>query len=276
MPARWARLAGTIGVLIVVLSVGQRARVELRRFSDSSYFLDSANRSVLSHLPRDATAIQLEGYGESLSAQAEQPLVYHLVDERLPGRVSVSLGSNLHNGTEYLNFGAIESPGPAFRANYDYVLTRLPGIDTARRVLARSGGIALEQRTQPLDVITDSGIAVPLVRLDASGTAWVQPGTPLRLYVVGQGGASVWVRLTLHAQEPVTVAPHTSATMRQRGNTLTACVPATGSAPVREASLSLLAAAVAGPVPPEEFPPPIPSEVIQLSAMRAVTGRCAV
>jgi hypothetical protein len=270
------RVIGAIGVALVVVSVGQRARVELRRFSNSSYFLDSANRSVLAHVPREAKAVQLEGYGEAVSAQAEQPLVYHLVDERLPGRVSISLGSNLYNGTEYLNFSAVESPGSAFHANYDYVLKRLGGIYTGRRLIARSGGIALEQRTQPLDVVTYSGIEVPLARLDSSGTAWVQPGLPLQLYVIGPSKARTWARLTFLTQEPVRVPHGTNARVRLRGSTLTACVPATGPGPVREASLRLIAPTVNAPVPSEEFPPLVPPESIQLTSMLAVSGRCAV
>jgi hypothetical protein len=276
LPGRRMRLIGAIGVALVVVSVGQRARVELRRFSDGSYFLDSANRSVLAHLPRHARAVQLEGYGEAVNAQAEQPLVYHLADERLPGRVSISLGSNLYNGTEYLNFSAIESPGPAFHSDYDYVLTRLAGIDTDRRLIARSGGIALEERTQPLDVMTYSGIEVPFARLDSSGAAWVQPGLPLQLYVIGPSSDRAWARLTFRTQEPVSIPPPTNARMRQRGSTVIVCVPAIGSPPVRDASLQLLSPPVSGPVPSEEFPPEVPSEGIELTSMRAVTGRCAV
>jgi hypothetical protein len=276
MPARSMRVLGAIGVVLVVASVGQRARIELRRFSDGSYFLDSANRSVLAHLPNRARAVHLEGYGEALSAQAEQPLVYHLAAERLPGRASLSLGSNLANGTEYLNFGLVESPGPAFNPQYDYVLTRLAGIDTNRRVIARSRGIALEERTQPLDVVTYSGIEVPLARLDSAGAAWVQPGVPLKLYVVGPSSGPTWAKLTLSTPQPAQVAPGSGARVLDRGGTLVVCAPAVGSAPIREASLLLLGPPGSAPIPSEQFPPAVPPEGIKLASMRAVAGRCAV
>jgi hypothetical protein len=270
----WARLLGAVAVGLVVLTVGQRARVELQRFSDSAYFLDSANRSVLNHVSGRVRAIQLEGYGESVSAQAEQPLVHHLVDERFPGKVSISLGSNLYNGTEYLNFGVPESPGPAFDANYNFVLTRLAAIRTDRQVVARSGAIALERRTQPLDVLTYSGIQVPLARLDPSGTAWVQPSLPLQVYVVGPGVGPISARLTFQADESASVVPASGVKTRRRGGTLTACVLAAGSPPLRQASLRLSAPTASGPVPSEEFPPAVPQESIALTAMHAVKGRC--
>ncbi|HEV7528651.1 MAG TPA: hypothetical protein VGO29_07120 [Solirubrobacteraceae bacterium] len=274
MPRRRARLVGAIGVVLVVVSVGQRARVELQRFSDSAYFLDSANRSVLDHVPDRPRAIQMEGYGESVSAQAEQPLVHHLLDERFPGKVSIALGSNLYNGTEYLNFGVPESPGPAFDPTYDYVLTRLAGVDTDRQVVVRSGPIALERRTRALDVLTYSGIEVPLARLDSSGTAWVQTALPLLLYVVGPSHGPTWVKLTFRSNTAVSLAPGSRARARRHGDNLVTCVPVTGTAPVRQAAVQVAAPAASPPIPPEEFPPVVPQESVALSAMQAVEGSC--
>jgi hypothetical protein len=276
MPQRWARVLGALGAALVVISVSQRAHVELTRFSDSSYFLDSANRSVLTHLPDDIKALQLEGYGESVAAQSEQPLVYYLADERLPERVSISLGSDINNATEYLDFGVIESPGPAFRPDYNYVLTRLAGIHTDRRVIARSGGVALEERTQPVDVMTYSGIEVPLVRLDKSGTAWVHPGSPLQMYVVGASDTRLWVRLVFRTQQQIGIPPQTDVSALQRGSTLIVCVPTTGTAPVRDASLRLIVPTTGTPHLTEKFPPAIPQEGVALTAMHAAEGRCTL
>ncbi len=276
MPRRWARVAGAVGAMLVVIVVGQRSRVELTRFSDGSYFLDSANRSLLTYLPRDVRALQLEGYSGSVAAQSEQPLVYYLADERLPRRVSISLGSDTNNAIEYLDFGVIQSPGPAFRPDYNYVLTRLAGIRTDRRVVARSEGIALEERTQPVDVMIYSGVEVPLARLDRSGTAWVHPESPLQMYVVGASDAHLWVRLTFYAQQQISIPPQTGVSALQRGNTLVACVPTTGSAPVRDASLRLNVPAAGAPRPSERFPPAMPQEGVALTAMRAVEGRCTL
>lgn len=274
MPRRWTRMLGLTAASIAVIAVGQRARVELTRFTDGSYFLDSANRSVLSKLPPNARAVQLEGYGQTLSGQAEQPLVYNLANEHARGRVSIALGSNVNNSIAYLDFGILKPPGPEFHPYYDYVLTRFAGIQTSRRVIARSGGIALEQRTQPLDVTPYSGLAAPLERIDSSGTAWVQTGTPLQLYIVGTGGRRVWAKLTFYTSQRVSVTPQVGVNARQRGNTLTACIRATGSAPIRQAELQISAPTVTSRVPPEEFPPSVPAESVALTSMHAVTMPC--
>lgn len=276
MPRRWARMAGVAGAVVLAVAVAQRTRVELTRFTNGSYFLDSANRSVLSRLPRSATAVQLEGYGQTLSAQAEQPLVYNLANERARGRVSIVLGSNTLNAIEYLDFGTVEPPGPEFHPFYDYVLTRFAGIATDRQLVARSDGIALERRVDDLDVMPFAGLVAPLARLDPSGTAWVQSGVPVQFYVTGATPARVWTRLAFHTSVPVTVARQPGMRTLQRGSTLVICIPTSGSPPIRDASVDLLFTPVAGMVPNESFPPPIPPEGVALSAMSAGVGHCAI
>ena len=124
--SRWWQAAGAIGVLLVLVPVAQRARIELIRFANDSYFLDGANAALLSRVPSARGAIEEEGYGASLAAQAEQPLVYHLINERAPGRVSIVLGSDAGNAIQYLDFGPPRlPPGPEFDPRYRYVLTRL-------------------------------------------------------------------------------------------------------------------------------------------------------
>ena len=274
MPRRAARLFAVAMAGLVVLAVGERVRVELTRFKNSSYFLDSANRGVLARLPPRVKAVQLEGYGQTLSAQAEQPLVYNLLNEHARGRVSIALGSNLNNALEYLDFGVLKPPGPEFHSDYDYVLTRFAGVQSGREVIARSGAIALEKRTQPLDVTPYAGLEAPLARLDPSGTAWVQPQLPLQLYLVGESNATAWARLTFRVSEPVSIPTQTGVRVWKHGSTVIACVRATGSPPVRTASLQLLAPPISGPAVSEPFPPPVPLEGIALTAMRAVAGRC--
>lgn len=276
MPRRWLRILGAAGVLLVVIAVAQRTRVELTRFVNGSFFLDSANRSVLAHLPNGATAVELEGYGQTLNAQAEQPLAYHLANEHLPGRVSIVLGSNLNNALQYVDFGLVRAPGPEFHANYDYVLTRFAGIQTDRRVVARSGGIALEKRVDPLDVTFYSGLESPFARFNSTGTAWVQPNQPLQFYIVGNAGSQVWVRLTLRGSAPPAITPHAGLLMQQKGDEMVVCIPAIGSSPIRSALLQVAGPVVAGPPSTEQFPPPMPLEGVTLTAMRAVAGRCVV
>jgi hypothetical protein len=278
MSPPWARIMALVGVLVVAVSVGQRARIELVRFANGSSFLDSGNRLVLSRLPPPRTRIQEEGFGASLYAAAEQPLVYHLINERTGGRASIILGSDIGNAIQYLDFGNVFSPpGREFDPGYRYVLTRLASIATERRIVARSGGIALEERGKPLDVIPYSGIATALERVDRLGSAWVQTQYPLRMYVVGRnGGRPAWARLTFRITGPASVPRQSGVKARVAGETITACVLATGGEPVRRVTLRLRGTLSQAKPPPGLFPPVMPFEGVRLTSMQAVTGSCSV
>jgi hypothetical protein len=278
MASRWAQLAAVAGAVLLVVSVAQRTRIELRRFSQGSYFLPSSNREAVKALPAGKGAVQLEGFEAGGGAQAEQPLMYHYVNYRAPGRVSIIAGSDVGNAIQYLDFGTLHlPPGPEFDPDYRYVLSRLPAIATDRQVLVRARGVALERRTQPLDITPFAGLATALSSVDANGTAWVQPQYPLQMYLVGRdGGRPAWGRLTFHSTVPVVVPRQPRVRWAQSGNTLTVCVRATGPEPVRAVNLSLRAEVVPGTPPLEMFPPAMPLEGLSLTAMRAVTGRCSV
>jgi hypothetical protein len=263
LPSRWWRAVGVVGALLVVVAVGQRTRVELKRFVNDSYFLDTATRSTLADLPAGDGAVQVEGFGASTAAQAEQPLVYHLATERARGRVSISLGSTAGNSLEYLTFGNVLPPGPEFRADYRYVLTRFPAVATDRRVISSHGGVALQERTQDLEVTPYAGLGIDLLRRDASGRPWLTPQSALGFYVLGSSGsAPVWARLTFQANEPLTVGPQPGVRARLEGDVLTLCIRATGRPPIRNATAQIAAAPVSG--------------AIRLTGMRAVAGRCSV
>jgi hypothetical protein len=278
MRGRKFMILGIAGVALVLAGVGQRTRIELKRFANVSYFLDTANRVMLSHLPKGGGAVAIEGYGASVFAQAEQPLVYHLVNERAPGRASIILGSALGNAIQYLDFNVVvQPPGPEFDPKYRYVLTRLAGVATARQMIARGGGIALQRRVAPLDVIPSAGLGVPYERVDRSGVPWVQATEPLQFEIAGRnGGRPVWARLSFRTSGPVSVPSQPGVRARLRGRTLIACVRATGSEPVRQAALRIKATLYPGIPPRETFPPPMPLEGLALTAMRAVSDRCTV
>lgn len=274
---RWAKVAGILGIIIVAIPVAQRARIELTRFSNGSYFLDSANRGVLSQLPRGGGTIEVEGYVASVAAQAEQPLVYQLVNERAPGRASIVLGSALGFAIAYLDFGLVRlPPGPEFDPGYRYVLTRFASVATDRRIIARSGGIALQERIKPLDITPYAGLGAPLERILRTGVVWVQTQRPLRLYIVGYAGGSAWARLTFAVSAPVSVPSQPGVRTRLVGTTLTACVRALGGPPERRVTLRINAVLRPGVPPRETFPPGMPLEGLALTSMRAVTGHCAV
>ncbi|MGP0053500.1 MAG: hypothetical protein ACLPZR_32310 [Solirubrobacteraceae bacterium] len=278
MPSRWAKVAGVAGTALVVAAVGQRVRIELIRFSDQSYFLDSGTRRVVESIPRGTGRVEVEGFGASVFAQAEQPIVYHDVNWNSGGRASIIAGSDLSNAIQYLDLGAIHLPPapPSFDPRYRYVLTRLAGVATDRQVIAREGSVALERRVKPLDVTPYAGLAVPYTSLDP-GVAWVQTQYPLQMYVVGYDGERpAWARLTFQASVPVSVPRQAGVRSALAGHTLTVCVRAAGREPVRDVNLALHANLVPGPPPPDLFPPPMPAEGVVLTGMRAVTGDCSV
>jgi hypothetical protein len=260
-PSRRWQAAAIAGAALVVVAVGQRTRVELNRFIDSSYFLDSATRASLDDMPQDGKAVHIEGYWASATAQAEQPLVYHLATERAPGRVSIALGTNINNALQYLTFGAVLPPGPEFRADYRYVLTRFGGVASGRRTISRRGGIALQERTNPLDITPYAGLALPPVRQDPTGAPYAQPQQGLGFYVVTSGAEGpASARLTFRVAGEASVPRQAGVRSRAARGVLTVCVRATGRGRVRNAAFQLAAPAPA---------------TAQLASMRAVAGRCS-
>jgi hypothetical protein len=275
---RRVKLAGLTGLVLVVGSVGQRARVELKRFANASYFMDSVDRLLLSKLPTKTGPVFEEGFGASTYAQAEQTLVYHLLDERTGGRQTIVPGSNTGNAIQYLDFSRIElPPSPIFDPDYRYVFTRLSGVRTARRTLIRDGGVALQERVRPLDITPYGGLGTPLQRLDPSGDAWVQTEYPLQFLIAGHDGTgAVWARLTFRFVQPPTVPQQPGLRTRVSGHTLRACVRATGSEPYRYTHIAMSAPLLPGTPPAGEFPPAMPFEDVQLISMYAVSGRCSL
>jgi hypothetical protein len=269
--SHWLRWAGVVLAALAVISVGARTRQERLRFSDGAYFLDSANHALLSHRPPHSGIVDVETYGADPGrAPGEQLLAYDLVSEQTHGEVALP--------SEYVEYQALGYAGeanpanPQFSPNYRYVLTRLGGVQNGRRVIARSGSVALEERSEPLDATLVAGVAVPLLRQDAQGFGWVEG--PLHLLVSGQAADPVWVSLRFRTSVPVTVPPQPGVSTRtERAGLLAACVRTTGSAPLRRATITLIFPHTPGIVLAEPFPIPGPPGGVQLVAMRAVR-RC--
>ncbi len=259
-PSRAWRLSAIAGAVLAVLALGQRARVELDRFADTSFFFDSSSRSALESLPDDGRPLHLEGYWAGPHAQAEQPLAYHLAGDRAPGRVSISLGTAYNNAVQYLTLGPTRAPGPEFRSDYRYLLTRFSGVAGDRRLIVRRGAVSLMRRTSALDVTPYDGLTI--APGDGSGVPFVRPAATIGFHVVGRGaGRPAWARLTFATTVPVAVPAQRGVRARAVRGRLTVCVRATGRAPIRAATLSL--------------PVPAP-DAVKLTAMRAVSGRCAL
>jgi hypothetical protein len=262
------RLLGIIVAITAVVAVGARTRQERLRFADGAYFLDGGNRALLSHLPHDGS-VDLEAYGQDpRHAPGELELTYLLGFEQSHGHVSVPSEYTDYGGLAYLTNS--NPRNPQFNPEYRYVLTRLGGVQTGRRVIARTGSLALEERTGTLDATLVSGVAVPLLRLDGDGLAWVQ--APLHMLVVGRTHEPAWISLRFKAIVPVTIPPQLGVRAHIGPNgTITACVRATGAAPVRKGTIALSFPLVPGGVPEEPFAEPEPPQGVQLIAMQAVS-----
>jgi hypothetical protein len=249
-------------------------RVERELVLDTGYFLDSPDRGVLSHLPRGNPVVEVEGFGENIRGPGEMPLVYDLVNEHTDGHASMAMDS-----TDYSSFAYLLGPDQpaAFNPNYRYVLTRFGGVKTDRRIISTDDGIALEERTQRLDVTPVADLGAPLVRFDTVGEAWVQLTEPLLFFVSGASAdRPVWVRLQLATEEAVGLTPQVGVRARVTPTRVTVCIRARGTGPVRQAILSLSFSAIPGPMPALPFTLPQPDEGVELLSMTASARGCAL
>jgi hypothetical protein len=263
-------LAAAVAVAVVI-AVGHEGIVERQRLADGAYMLDQRDRTTLAALPSDAAPVELEGFGQGSKAPMELPLVYNLVDERTGGQVSVPTETDDFGGLFYL--GGAQPLGPSFKPYYGFVLTRLGGVQTERRVIARDGPIALEQRRQALDATITGGVSVAASRFDAAGSAWVS--NPLHFLVLGGAPgspASVWLTIAHSVPATVVAGPGVSA-VRRSGSTLRICLAAQGDPPVRRASVQLHF--TPQPVaPPEPYADPLPPRGVRLVAMDVTGAAC--
>jgi hypothetical protein len=273
----WLRWAGVAVAVLALVAVGERARQERLRFADGGYFLDAGDRALISHVPPGSGAVDLEGYSEVLGkAPGELPLVYDAVWEHDDGEVSVPSNYVDNAGLAYL--GEANPANPQFLPDYRYVLTRFGGVQTDRRVIARTGSLALEERDGPLDATAVSGLGLPLVRLAYEGFPWVEG--PLHMIVTGgaRGGdpRPVWIEARFSHAVPVSVPAQPGVRARLLpDHVLAACVQARGAPPLRRGTIALAFSPLPGAIPAEPFALPEPPQGVQLTALRAVS-RCVL
>src|SRR5664279_2586674 len=68
---RVGRLLGVLAAVLVVVFVAARVNAERKLVLDTGYFLDSANRTVLAHLPPGDPTVHVEGYGANIRGPGE-------------------------------------------------------------------------------------------------------------------------------------------------------------------------------------------------------------
>jgi hypothetical protein len=264
-------LAGIVAAL-TILVVGHEGVVERQRMAQS-YLLDEQDRQALGALPTTSTPVEVEGFGQGPAPPMELPLAYDLVDEKT-GNASIETTVDDNLGLAYL--GGTQPLGPSFKPYYAFVLTRLGSIRTQRRVLARYGPIALEQRTHDLDVTLAGGVSVDGVRQDATGVAWVNPLKPLQFIVVGgTPHGQAWVSLVLRRTVPVDVLPGPDvAAAYGRGSAVHVCLRTHGYAPIRSASVQIRFAPQPPPASTVRYSYPLPPRGLALASMSVARDSC--
>lgn len=236
--------------------ISHSAYTEFSRFTSGSFFLQAPVRHVLAKLPSGHGVVEVEGFSASPEAPGELPIAYDLAYEVTGGRISLAADHSENSGLAYLGVWPLNST--AFRPRYDYVLTRVPGIVTSRRVIARADGVALEMRMRPLDVTVDTGISVPVLPSENPSGAATVVG-PLEFVVAGQSRIDPSVVFTLAV--PPGSSPSELATLRHlgklAGSTLTVYATTSGSATIHTVTVS--APAFQG---------------ARLTSMKVFAGRC--
>jgi hypothetical protein len=238
---------GTIAAsVVVVLAVGYAFGDQIRLFSNEGFFLDTSIASVMSHYPRGASPLELEGFDEGLNAPAEQVVVADEAEEHYWGHIS--LPADYSDNRALLYVGTEPLSGPQFRSDYGYVLTRLSGVTTGRTVVARSGGVALERRVGATAVLVDSGVLVGPLQANPTGWAFLNPWTPepIRFIVTGNNTPATVLEVNLRISsptDPVTISATGGRNLiiHQHGQDVDVCVDPVGTALVRVVGLNVKA-----------------------------------
>ncbi len=253
--SRARRIGATILVVAVLAGATSSAVHERSRFLAGSYMLPVSVKRLVAKIPPSARAVDLEGFDEGTNPPGEQPAVYELVYEHFGNRVSLPADYNDRGAISY--FGSYPFPGPQFHPAYDYVLTRLPGVTTARKVLAGEPGVALERRTSALDVSLDYGLITSLLPADdPAGDGWV--AGPVHFVVAGRSPKRPYVSAQF-ALPPtgVAVGKTPGEVLDPATKTLRVCLATIGSGAVHAATVNL------------------PANVgIRLTGMWATSGHC--
>jgi hypothetical protein len=267
------RVLGVIVVVLWLVPAFTSERDMRNRVSSGGVFLESHDRTVLGLLPAHAT-VDVEGFDTNpYTASPAEPFAYELADERSNGHATIPGDVSDNNAIAY--FGVRPLDAGQFNPFYQYVLTRLPGIETDRQVVGRLYGVALEKRVQPLDVTPDDGLVAPEERADPDGEAWLSNTVPLRLIVAGPGSVPAYVGLRIVESVPTQVTPNQPGVRwRLRGNQLFVCVRATGTAPARIAQFGVTFNPEPSSIAIGPYALPPVGIGVQLAEMRVAAGRC--
>jgi len=154
---------------------------------------------------------------------------------------------NESSSLEYLASGRVDLAypldGAQFRPDYAYVLTRMPGVATGRSLIARDGGVALQRRIRPVDVLADFGLIVARPQDDRGGYAYVDPyvDEPMQFVAGGRASRTVFLALgfRLASTAAVEVTGRSVVRSSRSGRELSLCLRTYGGPSLATARLRL-------------------------------------
>lgn len=266
-----SRLAAAAVAVICLGLVGFRGYQSADRTAVDGFSLPQDVERVLRPAPDDGP-LHLEGFGSSVHAPAEHPASYNRANESL--RSPLSIAAEVDQGLAYL--GGAKKAGVEFRPDYRYVLTRIGSVRTPRQVISRSGPVALERRTSGLDATVASGVVVAPAWADTGGTAWLMPGVPLVVWVVGSADPA-FVEIELDATVPLQGASSdVSAAVTPAPSGYRLCARAPAGNPPRRVSVVLGFAPTPAAPPRKPWIYPRPPEGVSLAALSATRRNCGI
>lgn len=270
---------------ILVVGVGQTMFRTVERAVDGAYAAPPYLPAMLDSLERlpGRGAVNMEGFNSvPLWSWIDLPTTYTAVDYRTRRRVSIPAEHDDWGGFAY--WRKRPRSHPVYTPHYDWVLTRLGGVDTGRSEIARHGPLRLQRRSRPFDVTIVRGVAADIHLRDPTGAAWVQPeGSqlgrtqgPLTFWVSAETDQPAWIRIVLEGGSPDTrleasgrIVPQS----RDPSGRLVACLPVPGNASLRVATASLVPAPPPLSAPRRKFEAaPIPAKTVRLASVRATTS----
>jgi hypothetical protein len=181
------RVVASAVIVVTSVFVATSAYNALNSYSAGTYFTPTTLRQVVDHAPVNGSIVDLEAFDAGPRAPGEFPLAYDVVWEHTQGHLSAPADVQGDSGLAYVYVHPLSAiVGEIYNPTYRYVLTRIPNVETARKVLFEAGGVALEQRVQSLDVTVDGGIGVQSAA-DPDGNAYVE--SAVKFVVAGRAAA---------------------------------------------------------------------------------------
>jgi MFS family permease len=259
--ARSGFLVAVSAALVLVGTALYNDRALAERLVDAGYSLQPGAREVIDDAPGE---VLLEGVG------AGHPYTSFFESNLLPlaTRVETEVRPQVDwKGLPIAIFPERYPPGLPENPDYRYVLTRIGGIESDRRVVAQRGPYALEERTAPLDVTVVNGVVADIVQRDPDGSAWVTGRITVLLADSERRPAAVTLELAGPAAESLRLGGR-GQLERGRGHAVV-CVAVGGDRPLRRVNVPLWFDEPTYTLDDEPHELPIPERTLELESLTA-------